>query len=279
MLANLTCGGHITPEARSPNQLSKLTVNIRKPADIGVLINAAPGQTGNLFEIDSPAGTQLFRIGSNGNIVMAQGSFSAGSNMIAGTGNQVSWSNRSVMQSPADGVIEMTNNATTNFTGLKLGGTTSSFPYIKVNGANLNLRVADDSADCNLTLNQVTKYNGATTAGIGIPTIYGIDSRTGLTTADGAPITVYAVPSGAGQVYRIAADIFATAAVTGTATYTLTWTENATTQTLVTTATAINVLGTVTAIIRPDASTNITAQLTGTFTGTFAVTGVAEQLK
>lgn len=120
-------------------------------------------------------------------------------------------------------------------------------------------------------------YNNVATKGTGQPAIYGLDNRTGLTTADGSPITLY-TSTGVNQIYRISTDIFATAAVTGTANYTLTWTENSTTQTAVVSATAINVIGTSTQIIRPDSATAITAQLTGTFTGTFSVVGIVERI-
>jgi hypothetical protein len=123
----------------------------------------------------------------------------------------------------------------------------------------------------------VSLYNNVATAGAGVPAIYGIDNRTGLTSADGAPITLY-TSTASNQIYRVSADIFATAAVTGTANYTITWTENSTTQTMVVTATAINVLGTQSNLIRPDNGTNITSQLTGTFTGTFTVVGLVERI-
>lgn len=55
---------------------------------------------------------------------------------------------RSVISSPSDGIILATNNAGSAFTGIKLGGTSASFPYIKVSGAGLLFRVADDTANC-----------------------------------------------------------------------------------------------------------------------------------
>ena len=113
---------------------------------------------------------------------------------------------------------------------------------------------------------------------VGIGSLLGLDNRSGITSADGSPITLYAVPAGAGQLFRITADIFATAFTSGTATYTITWTENAVTRTLVVTATALNTLGTGSDLINPDASTNITAQLTGVFTATVKVAAIVEQI-
>lgn len=106
----------------------------------------------------------------------------------------------------------------------------------------------------------------------------GLDSRTGLTSSDGAAITLYTTVNST-SVLRITADIFATAAVTGTAIYTITWTQNSTTQTLVVNSTTLNTLATATDLINPDNATTVTARLTGTFTGTFTVTGLVERIK
>lgn len=47
----------------------------------------------------------------------------------------------------SDGVLLLSNNAVSGFTRLQLGGTNSNFPSIKRNGAALNFRLADDTAD------------------------------------------------------------------------------------------------------------------------------------
>lgn len=61
----------------------------------------------------------------------------------AGTPNFFYWSTRSVMQSPANGNVELTNAARTGFTSLQLGGVTASFPAIAVFGNALAHRQAD----------------------------------------------------------------------------------------------------------------------------------------
>lgn len=47
--------------------------------------------------------------------------------------------------SPADGSILLLDNAGTSFNLLQFGGTTSSYPALKRSGANLQVRLADDS--------------------------------------------------------------------------------------------------------------------------------------
>lgn len=72
-------------------------------------------------------------------------------NINAGAAQLLFWAGRSVMASPSDGVIEISNNAQTDFSRLQLGGTTSSFPAIKRNAATINFRLADDSGDAAIT--------------------------------------------------------------------------------------------------------------------------------
>lgn len=56
------------------------------------------------------------------------------------------WNGKSVLSSPSDGVITVTNQAITDFTRLQFGGTTSSFPALKRSTTTLQVRLADDSA-------------------------------------------------------------------------------------------------------------------------------------
>ncbi|HVL65729.1 MAG TPA: hypothetical protein VM364_00575 [Vicinamibacterales bacterium] len=55
------------------------------------------------------------------------------------------FTSRSAISSPSDGVLRLTNNAENDFNRLQFGGTTSSFPGLKRNGAELQVRLADDS--------------------------------------------------------------------------------------------------------------------------------------
>jgi hypothetical protein len=107
--------------------------------------------------------------------------------------------------------------------------------------------------------------------------IVGSDNRL-VTVVDGSPITLYTSGAGTLQVYRISIEIVAHAYTSGTATYTVTWTENGVSQTAVVTAAVLN---TVTGIVRlamPDANTNITVQLTGPFVATVRIAAIVERL-
>lgn len=123
-----------------------------------------------------------------------------------------------------------------------------------------------------------TGFNNVTEVGLGAPAIYGADNRRNLTNADGSPVTMYTVPAGHQHVYIIAVHVIATAFTSGTATYTLTWTENGVAKTLAVSVSAGNNPQSSLGWVRADASTAITVQLTGTFTATIDVAGVAVEL-
>lgn len=62
----------------------------------------------------------------------------------------------------SDGVLRLRDSAGTSFGRLQFGGTTSSFPSIKRNSAAINFRLADDSADADITAAAAT-FSGAVT--------------------------------------------------------------------------------------------------------------------
>lgn len=67
------------------------------------------------------------------------------SNVVMGASSIAYWTGRTALDSASDGVLRIANNAQTDFGRLQLGGTTSSFPSIKRSGAQIAIRLADDS--------------------------------------------------------------------------------------------------------------------------------------
>jgi hypothetical protein len=131
-----------------------------------LLIGTGSGGTGAQRQMDFiTAGTSRWTLTNTGNLIAAADntydigasganrprSVYTGGTIYSGNGyhligsGRVEWGGRSIIQSPADGVLALYNNALTGFTGIKLGGVTSAFPYIKVNGAEAQFRLADDS--------------------------------------------------------------------------------------------------------------------------------------
>lgn len=82
-----------------------------------------------------------------------------GVNMTDGT--DLFWNSRSSFAAPSDGVITLTNNAKTAFTGLLLGPSGTSYVRLKPDGVGgMSLRFADDSANGNFTTGGLTVTGG-----------------------------------------------------------------------------------------------------------------------
>lgn len=79
-------------------------------------------------------------------------------------------SGRSYLKSSADGLFELFNNAASGFTRLNFGGTSASFPALKVNGTTLQHRLADDSADGPMSASTGTFSSTITSGGNSVPT-------------------------------------------------------------------------------------------------------------
>lgn len=79
------------------------------------------------------------------------GALTAGADIGAGSGSLIYWSGRGGMQASSDGVVNLKNQAGTDFGRLQFGGTTSIFPAIKRSAATLAFRLADDSADAGIS--------------------------------------------------------------------------------------------------------------------------------
>lgn len=89
-------------------------------------------------------------LGTTGNLTVV-------GNITASASAQAFASNgRGTIGATADGVWILEDNAGTSFNRLMFGGSTSSFPAIKRNSAALNFRLADDSADADITTGKIT---------------------------------------------------------------------------------------------------------------------------
>lgn len=125
----------------------------------GLGMNLASGFAGNFLDFHAAGAASVFSVSSGGSIVM-------NGNVTLPTGGGVFWAGRSLLTSSADGNIKITNNAGTSFNLFQLGGTTSSFSAIKNNGAALNFRLADDSADAGITAGTATLSGALTYGGV-----------------------------------------------------------------------------------------------------------------
>lgn len=103
----------------------------------------------NLYDIGASAATRPRNLFLGGYIEVAGNVTSSGS-VAAGAAGYFYWTGRSVLASPSDGVIKISNNAETDFNRLQFGGTTSAFPSLKRSTTDIHFRLADDSADTSI---------------------------------------------------------------------------------------------------------------------------------
>lgn len=73
-------------------------------------------------------------------------------NISAGSSGFIFWTSQTLLSSPSDGLLKITNSAATDFTRLQLGGSTSSFPAIGRNGIFLEVLAADGAATASLAV-------------------------------------------------------------------------------------------------------------------------------
>lgn len=121
----------------------------------GMLLNATEttlnGMTHNLMDLQV-GGVSQFKVGRTGTATALNG-------YITAAGTSYTITGRGYYTYSADGVATLYDSALTSFNRLQLGGTTSSFPSIKRNAAAINFRLADDSADADITAARVISTN------------------------------------------------------------------------------------------------------------------------
>lgn len=156
---------------------------------------------------DSPTSFGNSPLTVSGGTVNTPGLLSVGNLQVAST-SYLYWLASTTFRNRSDGVLTLSNFAENGFGRLQLGGTTSSFPALKQNGANLESKLADDSA---YTGHVAVKfcYSGTTVcdfAGSGSPE-GAVTASVGSTyrrTDGGANTSFYVKESGAGNTGWIA---------------------------------------------------------------------------
>lgn len=176
----------------------------------------------------------------------------------------------------ADGSTVGENNQSATVGSIDLNNGVGG-PYVSINSPsgggiflnNLNSGQGINVQNGKLTINgngQLSAYGNIGTLAAGLGAIRGIDDRTNIGAADGAAITVYAVPATTGK-FRVTFGIVGRSGTITSGIYTLKYIVNGATITDTVSITAVSTDANGGRMILPDASTNITAQIT-TLTGT-----------
>jgi hypothetical protein len=155
------CVGGV-PVVYANNVSGKLTLrpNVAGGSDLGSVahpfdvlrcatVTASGTVTGGAATFTTINGSGLATISNSLNVAYS---------ITCGTGSNAyfKWFSKSAMGSSVDGNITFYNAGLNDFGRLSFGGITSSFPAIKRNGAAINIRLADDSADAPLTCSNLT---------------------------------------------------------------------------------------------------------------------------
>ncbi len=95
------------------------------------------------------------------------------------------WTGQTVLKSPADGILELLNNAGTDFSRLQFGGTTSSFPALRRTGNTLQARLADSSANAPFDAADY-RTNGVLFLSATAPTVTSAGASPSITASNGS---------------------------------------------------------------------------------------------
>jgi hypothetical protein len=123
-------------------------------------------------------------------------------------------------------------------------------------------------------------YNGINTVANGVSSFRGIDDRADVAVVDGSPIVVYSVPVGSTGKVRLSATVVGSSGASiSAATYEIKYTVDGAVITKDLSISAVDTEADMSILVAPDASTNITAQvtiLTGTTNPKLDVTCLVE---
>ena len=125
------------------------------------------------------------------------GDVQVGGGVQVAAANFYAFATRGTIAASANGVFLLRNAAATDFDRLQFGGTTSSFPALKRNGAILDVKLADDSAYASLGAEFISVTDGMTA-----PAAVSGRARIYVDTADGDLKVVF----GDGTVKTIVTD-------------------------------------------------------------------------
>jgi hypothetical protein len=111
----------------------------------GTILGGYKTDTSDWINFFNSTTNSAFKVSSTG-IVTTTNFANFGGDVNSTSTAGFGFGSRSYITSPADGKVLFRNNAQTGFTIIQFGGTTSSFPGIQTNGANLQAELADGSA-------------------------------------------------------------------------------------------------------------------------------------
>jgi hypothetical protein len=114
----------------------------------GIFINATETNLNGMVH-------RLFDLAVNG---FSQVSYVANNGLIISSDHRINFNSRGSIYSPSDGIIQLSNSSKNDFNRLVFGTTGPTAPALKKNGAELQVKLADDTAMANFAANIITAY-------------------------------------------------------------------------------------------------------------------------
>lgn len=125
--------------------------------------NECSGATAFFLDLHVNGAGSVFSVSATGALNAA--SLSATGIVQAGATQNIKWSTRATLASPADGIVRLsvTTSGTPTF---RFGGDTSAFSAIQSNGTTIAFRLADNSGDAAATMGALTASAAVTLSGV-----------------------------------------------------------------------------------------------------------------
>lgn len=159
-----TTGFGLGRELRLENASGALVTAATETFSYSDAVNATEDATWTINLVRAGSLQQAMTVSSIGALTTSNSIVSGGS-VTVGTSNLLTFGTRSVITSPADGNIRLTNSLQNNFGLLLFGGTTSSFFGIKRSGTIAQFRLGDDTDFSDIEIKgrayDATTWNGS----------------------------------------------------------------------------------------------------------------------
>ena len=123
-----------------------------------IAVNETGSFGGNLMDLQV-AGTSYAKVGGGTGILTVFSDIISGRSIIAASGNALQWNGSTKMTAPTDGNILLQNQAGTDFSMLKFGGTTNLFPAIARVSSSIAILDATGTTSASLLVGS-TVYTG-----------------------------------------------------------------------------------------------------------------------
>lgn len=159
--------------------------------------NTASGSGALLLDLQVGGASQM-SVSRGGDIFCSNITTTTGSMTVCSPGI-LRWNTRSIISSPSNGVLTLSNNAQTSFTRVQFGGTTLAFPSIERIATALHVRLADGSDYAGIE-SLYSRYGAGSPEGAVTAPIGAMYSRTD----GGAGTSFYVKESGVGNTGWVA---------------------------------------------------------------------------